>query len=366
MIKEGKFGIQEAVCLTTITISTKVFFTSPAFLTNFVGTAGWQMTMISNMTTFLAFTFICLLMKRFPGKDIIEIFGICLGPAVGFLLSFIFAAAFLMGAATLLREFVDVIKVFIYPDTTPSILVGSFVIAVAVICYLGLETLARVSKLSAYVLLIFFLMLLLLAIQNYRLTNLFPILGYGVDKTILHGLRRSSAYDEVLILTVFAASLQGSTHLKKAGYISLLLSGLIIGLGLFCFTLAFPVQTTQELTAPIYILAREIKYGSFFQRLDSLFIFIWIFSTIIAVCALFFCALSCYCKTFRLQDHRPVMVPMLILLYTLTFLSEDFSNVLKGGVQTSREYGWAIFYVLPLITLIVAALRKKKGSGQNA
>lgn len=366
MIKGGKFGVQEAVCLTTITISTKVFFTSPSFLTNFVGTAGWQMTLISDITSILAFSFIYLLLKRFPGKDIIEIFNISLGGFIGFIFSFIFSAALLESASTTLREFVDVIKVYVYVETPISYLIGILVIAVAIAVFLGLETIARVSKLTAYIMLVTYILVLLLALKNYRLTNLFPILGYGIDQTIIHGLKRSSAYEEVLVLAVFAGSLQGINHFKKAGYISLILSGGIIVLGLLCFSLAYPVETTQELTAPIYVLARDIKFGTFFQRLDPLFIFLWNFASFIAISVLFYGSVSCYCKIFRLKDTRPVIIPMTVLLFTFAMLPKDFSCVISGNVQTSREFGWIIFYVLPLITLIVAALRKQKGESKNA
>lgn len=47
MIKEGKFGVQEAICLTWITIVSKVFFSSPAVLARLIGSTGWYATLIS-------------------------------------------------------------------------------------------------------------------------------------------------------------------------------------------------------------------------------------------------------------------------------------------------------------------------------
>ncbi len=365
-INEGKFGVQEAVCLATISMSTKIFFTSPAFLTNYVGNAGWQMTLISTLTSIIAFSFIYILLKRFPGKDIIQIFDISLGRIIGFIFSFAFAAAFLEAAAMLLREFVDVIKVYVYRETPPDILIWTVVFAAVLSSFLGLETLARISKLTAYIMLVTYFILLLFAIPQYNPTNLFPFFGYGIDKTLIHGIRRSSAYEEVTILAVFAGSLQGTGYIKKAGFISLILSGFILTLGLLSFSMAYPYETTQELIAPIYVLARGIKYGTFFQRLDPIFLFLWIFASHIAISIVFYCAVSCYSKIFRLSDLRPVIGPMAILLYTLAMLPRDFASVIEGNVHNIREYGWAIFYVLPLISLIIAAIRKKKGDTQNA
>ena len=92
-----------------------------------------------------------------------------------------------------------------------------------------------------------------------------PILGYGLDRTITIGLLRSSAYAEVIILAVFAGSLQGISHIKKAGYISLFISGLLISAGLLSFSLAFEYTSTQEITAPIYEMTRMLKFRLFLK-----------------------------------------------------------------------------------------------------
>lgn len=361
MIKEGKFGVQETVCLVTITISNKVFFSSPGFLTRFVGTTGWLMTLISDAAAVLAFTFIYLLLKRFPGKNIVEIFDNSMGRVIGFIFSFTFAASFLVSAGIVLREYIDVSKVYVYPATPISLLMGAFVIIVATAAFLGLESIARVSKLFAYASLSGYILLLLLSSQNFKLSNLFPILGYGLDKTVINGLERSSAYSEVVVLAVFAGSLQGTKNIKKAGYISLILSGFIISSGLLCTSLAFPYFTIQEISAPLYMLSGIIKYGSFLQRLDPIFLFLWNTTTFITVSVLFYSSVSIYCKTFRLQDTRPVIIPLSVLLFTVAMIPKDFTSVVTTYVQGSRTSGIFVFYALPIIALITAILRKKKG-----
>lgn len=361
MINEGKFGVHEAVWMTAITIGAKLYYTSPAWLTNFVGTAGWQMTIISCLTATIAFLFVVALLKRFPGKGLIEIFDISLGRVIGLFLALLFAASLLIESSVFLREFAEVMKVYVYTETPLELIIGIFIAAVVTISLLGLETIARVAKLSAYALVFSHISLLILSIQNYNWTNLFPILGYGLDKTVIHGLRRSSAYQEIMVLAVFATSLQGIDHIRKAGFISLALSGFFIANGLFFMTLAFPVHTLQELVSPMFILARNIEYGVFFQRLESIFLFVWIFISLISVSVLFYCSASCYCKAFRLQDQGPLILPLAAIMYAAAFVSPDFPGIIQGDVQTIRDYGWAVFYAVPLITLIAAVLRKKRG-----
>lgn len=361
MIKEGKFGIQEAIFMLIITISSKIFFVSPALLAKYVGTAAWCSTIISDIGAIFAFTIIYLLLKRFPGKNIIEIFDSVMGRIFGFTFSFVFAVLFLYSSSILLREFVEVLRVYIFPEAYSSILEGVFVLTVVIASFLGLESIARISKLFGYILLFFFITILMLNVKNLNYHYLFPILGHGFNEIIIHGLKRSSAYSEVVVIAVFAGSLHGIKDIKKTGYISLVLSGLIFATVFLFLIMIYPYFSLQELTAPFYVMTRGINYGIFFQRLDPIFLILWIMSIIIAVSVLFFSAVSTYCKIFRLQDSKPIIIPMAVILFALTMAPKDFTSLVYGPIEYFREYGWIIFYGLPLIALVTAVIREKKG-----
>lgn len=366
MIQEGKIGVQEAICLTTITISTKVFFTSPSFIARFVGTAGWYMTLISAATAALGFSFVYILLKRFPGKNLVAIFDEALGRFPGFVFSFLLCAFLLFLGAIQMREFIEVIKVFALPHTPPSFLIGIFLLVILTLSYFGLETIARFSRLIAIILLVSLVSVLLISSQNYEPRFLTPLLGYGLDRTVLHGIRRNSAYGEVVILAIFAASLQGSKHIRKAGFISLLLSGLIISSSILAFSLTFPYYSVQEITAPIYQMVRMIMYGSFIQRLDPIYLFLWNISTLIAITCLFYASTVTYCRMFRISDYKPVILPFGVTMFALTLLPKDFTSVFSGYVQLTRDFGWIFFFLLPLIALVTAIIRKKGGNRSNA
>lgn len=361
MIKEGKIGVQEAVCLVIIAASNRVFFTAPTIVVQSAGTAGWYMSLIADITSIIFFTFIYLLLKRFPGRGLLEIFNITFGKFIGFLLSFVYSGSFLAATAILLREFYEILKSFALPNTPISILNGTMIAVIAVSVFWGLETIARVAKLGAFFMLFIYLLLLILSIQNFNFSNLFPILGYGIGNTAFQGITRSSAFSEVIVLAIFAGSLQGASHIKKAGYISLILSGLMVSLGIFCMQLIFPYYAFEEQVAPLYTLSTLIKYGSFFQRMDPAFLMLWLIVTVISSSIIFYSTVSSYCKTFRLQDKRPVIIPMSVILFVLTMIPEDLASVIYNYIEILRVFPIFLFYILPLAALITAIMRKKKG-----
>jgi hypothetical protein len=94
--------------------------------------------------------------------------------------------------------------------------------------WLGLESIARFSKLLVYFMLAGFVIVLALGTQNYNINNLYPIFGHGLGKTITTGIVRSSVYGEVIILAIFAKTFQGVKYIKKEGIISICLSAFLI------------------------------------------------------------------------------------------------------------------------------------------
>lgn len=365
MIKEGKFGLQEAVWLTTIAISAKVFFTSPAVLAGIVGNTSWYTTIISAIVALIGFLFIYLLLNRFPGKDLVEIFDLSLGRLFGFIFSAMLAVYILFVTITRLAEFNQVLRVYVFPLSPNWYVIGFFIVSIYVLSILGIESMARLAKLLGYFMIVGFIFTIALNIRNYNINNLYPILGYGLDKTIMTGIIRSSVYGEVIILAIFASTFQGARHIKKEGMISIGLSALLISASMLAFTLAFPYYIGQNITAPMYEMATLIDYGRFLQRVESVFLFIWIISTLISTTIVFYAFVWVFCKMFRIQDKNPIILGGVILLFAATLMFKDIMTVITSGVQFIRSFGSVMAFVLPLLSLIVAIIRQK-GAGQNA
>lgn len=365
MIREGKIGVQEAIALIVITISVKVYFTSPAYTARTIGTSSWIMTLISATTALFAFMLICKLLERFPGQNLIIAFELSLGRFFGFIASMLLILFFVFTTSIFVREFAEILKIYAFPLTPTGFVIGVYMIIIAFACYLGLEAISRSARLLVYYILAGFVIVIVLAYNQYDIHNLFPIFGYGIDKTVITGFSRSSFYGEVIILGLIAPSIQGISHIKKVGSISVIISGLIISAALFATMMAFNYATAQETASRVYELARVIRVGDFMQRLDPFFLLTWCLGSLIGGSILLYCLISSYCKAFRIQDQRPVILPFSIVLFTACMVPKDMTTIAEY-VQLSRQYGWIVYFGLPIIVLMVAVLRKKKGVEKSA
>nr|PZN09660.1 MAG: hypothetical protein DIU64_08225 [Caldicoprobacter oshimai] len=112
----------------------------------------------------------------------------------------------------------------------------------------------------------------------------------------------------------------------------------------------------------MYAVASLIHYGAFFQRVESLFLFIWNISTLIAIPLLFYIVLLIYSHLFKIDDLRPIIIPFPVILLTLSLIPSNIVELVQFYIRYLREFGWVVFYVLPAIALAMAALSKKKGA----
>ncbi len=101
------------------------------------------------------------------------------------------------------REFIDVLKYMCF-GKPPSYLLIMFISAASCWLFWVWKPLHDFPKLMAYILLAGFVIVLILAIPLYDSHRLFPILGHGLWGTITHGLRRCSAYGEIIIIGIMS------------------------------------------------------------------------------------------------------------------------------------------------------------------
>lgn len=100
--------------------------------------------------------------------------------------------------------------------------------------------------------------------------------------------------------------------------------------------------------------------------MDPLFLLQWIITTAIYISILFYTTVSIYCKLFRLQDARPVVIPIAVLVFSIAIFPKDFTSVVTEYVQGIRNYGNITFFIMPVIALIIAVIRNKRGETKCA
>ncbi|MCW2278358.1 GerAB/ArcD/ProY family transporter [Heliophilum fasciatum] len=365
-MREGKIGVRDATAWVLFMIVPKLMLTSPSDVAEMVGSATWLMTLIAVATALLLFWFVSHLFKWFPGEHFIAILENIFGRWLGGLLALVMAATFFYNGAMTARELEALLKTFFLPLSPPEFILLLISLAVAALLYFGFESLSRTAGFFMAPVLWGVVLIFVLAIPNYQLAYLFPLFGYGLDKTIMTGLMRNSVYGDVISLAVIAPSLQGLVHLRKSGIAGVAIAGFFVAMGLMCYSLNYSYITAKENTVPLLIMARGIEFGRFFQRFETIFLFIWSISCVLMVAINLYMAASIYGKVFRIDDHKVMILPLALILNFVALYPRDLDQLTTVHIHGLRTYGWFVYFGIPLAALGVAWIGRKRGKRYNA
>jgi spore germination protein (amino acid permease) len=338
---------------------TEIMFTAPRSDAELLGPAVWHGYLIRTLLAMAAFLILSRLMDRFPGHDLVFVYKKVFGNVAGSTFSLLLGAAFLFQAIRFTREFSEAIKVYVYSSTPPSFIMIFFLFAVLVILYFGFETVARTSALFLLPVLFGYLLIYILGFPLYKYCNLFPVLGFGMSRDLTFSIENISFFGESLSLAVILSSLQGNKYFKNSGLRGIAISGLFTAAGTLAYTMAFSYPVGLENVIPAFSFTSVIELGTFFQRFDSVFLFIWSIGAMVTVAIDTYIFLSIYCKVFKINDHKPLVLPMGILIFSAGIMVKDLSTLSFVIIPFFRKYAGIIYFGLPLLALLFAAIRRQ-------
>ncbi|MCC9294091.1 endospore germination permease [Clostridium sp. MT-14] len=364
-MNEGNIGLFQAVSLVVLAIINKIFYSSAAAIVQRVGTAAWYSTLGSCIISLVFFCIIYMLMKRFPGMNLIQIFDEVVGKFLGKILGMILCAYCVFYAGSNLREFVDMIKIYNLPQTPPSFIMGCILLVSMLITYFGFKGLGQLCGICLVPVILGLVLVFSMAYPIYNFNHLKPYLGYGIIKTLKSEFLRSSSYSEFIILFVVTDSLRDLKEIKKAGIISIIFSGIVF---MFCFMFylaSFNYAFGEENISGIFELSKTIYFNRFIQRVETIFLMTWVIPSMITTAIAFYICISIYCKIYNIKDHKPLLLPFAFLVFVVAIIPKNIMELISINLALIREYSMFINYFIPTAVLIIAILLKRKGGNSN-
>jgi len=259
-----------------------------------------------------------------------------------------------------LRTFTERIETILFIDTIPSILMLGVLPAVLVACKLKLKFLGRFTELLEIMLTIVFVIVIVIAMQNFDITNIIPVTTYDIPGAFLGSIAFLSVMASYGYVFFFGDSITQRHQLLKAGTSAALLIG-IVGIGLILITVgAFGPKVTSVLAQPLFLALKSSNVLGVFEGIESLFVSVWIiadfamliFHTIIASVILK--------KLFKLQSRATMIAPILFIAYMLSiviannfFVIMDFSNYIISPLNI------VMGVIIPMLSFIIIKTKNR-------
>ena len=302
---------------------------------------------------------ICNLLKPFPGQDILDISEFLFGKYFKILVGILFVCYLLLTCSYLLRDFCEGLKIIYFTRTHIYYILAIFVITIGIVAKLGDKAVINANMLILPIALLGIIFILLANTKNLVPQKVFPILGYGVNKTFISGIGNLYSFGNIGILYFLPSYLKDVKKLKKISIISVVISSLYLILTLTCLLVMFPFTLKNNEIMPLYLASRYIEFGTFFQRVDSVFLFIWIWTMILHLSILLMFSIKVVQKISIIRNRNLIVYLSCIIIVAISIIPKNLVEI--NFFETNIYKYMVLFFILGagIFILILANLKNK-------
>ena len=300
------------------------------------------------------------LIKNFPSCDIIDISEYLGGKVFKTIIGFIFMFYFIFSSSVIIRNFSEGLKEIFYPMTNIVFILLAFAITCCITNRFEFSTNIKVNLILMPIILISILFLFTSNIQNFSLRRVLPILGDGIYSTFITGLGNLGAFGGIVSLYFLPPFLKEPEKLKKITIASIFIGTVYLFLCVGTLLFMFSYLDQIEELLPLYSASRYIEFGTFLQRLESVFLLIWVLE--IACYLSIFTKLSSLIlkKMCNCNDSRPFAYITSVLVFSISVLP---ANNAIAGLMESMVYKYLVFaivFFLGISILLLANIKKRR------
>lgn len=240
-----------------------------------------------------------------------------------------------------------------YLQNTNYYLVGILVIITSlIICYKGIETIARISQLSFVTTLILVVIIEALLIKYVEIGNILPFFsGDNYIKDILDGAIYHASTCSLLIMTLLSIpknKIRQEQKYNSTIIIFYLLSSLALTLVMFFVVSCFGYNMATLFRYPEYILLKKIGLSNSELHLENLLAFRWIFY-MIALANICTYGIMCGAESFTKKTKLRNII--IIILCGLSVIGGKTAGPIPHSINNVKHY-FVPYIALPMFLVL--------------
>ena len=361
-MENPKIGNLEAIAFFVIISINGILLSSSQFIVQQCSSSSLINALFVTITMIAIIFIFCLLLKNFVGNSLLDVSEYLGGRILKFIVGIVFIIYFICRVSFFLRKMSECLQILYYPMTNMIFIASLFCIAAGIIVSFKNNSIFKSAILLLPILLATIVLVFIGNSKNFHFENIYPILGNGTNATFLSGFTNVFAFCGLAYLFFLPSKLKNPEKLTKISIISVILSGIFLLFAVADILFIFgDVLNISELF-PIYASVRRIEFGTFFQRLDAIFLLL---CTLCFICTLSF---NTYLITDILKnitntsDSKPFIVPCLLIILGFA-LSIKQNSMLKFLENTFSKILFFVLAIIVIFIILISANIKKKMTG---
>lgn len=273
-----KIGNKEAIALlVTITFNHIVLNITKTIIDTTVSASLLNVLYIGLIA--LIFTcIICYFLNKFSTFDLLDISKYLGGNVLKWIIGIIFVAYFIFFTGMLLHMFSSCLQIIYFPYTKTFYITLLFIISAVVACSRKYNGIYRSTFIIFPFIIISTLFLFFSNMSYFQPEKMYPIFGNGLFTTFVSGICNIFAFQALAYIYFMPPVLKEPDKIKKVAVSAIVLSCIFLLICVAVILYMFNGFVDTDELMPLYSAVKYIEYGSFFQKMDSIFVLIWIIS----------------------------------------------------------------------------------------
>ena len=364
-MNHSKIGTFEAITLILSVIIVHTVLSLPKTLLNTTNSATFINLIYVSILAIIFVIIVCKLFKKFPGMDILDISEFLGGKVLKSVVGSLFIIYFVVSSSMFLRTFCEYLRIIYYPSTNVIFLISIFIIAICIVNSLEFNAAFKANSIITPFALISIILLFFANIRYFSPERMFPILGKGFFNTFVIGIGNIYAFSGIVCIYFLPPLLKEPEKLRKVAITSVCFSACYIILAVSTIIFMFPFFLKVDEIIPMYATATYVEFGTFFQRLEAIFLLIWLIEFCCYLTILNMFSIHFFRKITKINYIKPLVIPFGLILLGISLIpsNQTVTRVFESVVYPFMMLG--ITFVVGFSTLLFAYDKKKKQVVKN-
>ncbi len=357
-------NIEAIAFLSIISINSMILSTSQELIRSCSSASLITAILVSILAIVVVIIF-CSLSKTFSGKGLLDITDFLGGKPLKFIVGIFFIAYFTFRASLFLKKICDCLQIVYYPMTNVLFIALLFCIATGIVLFFKNNSLFKASVLILPVIFTSVVLIFIGNGKNFNFQNIFPVLGNGIKTTFISGLSNIYAFYGIAYLLFIPNKLKHPEKVQKITLIAIIISAIFLLISSANILFLFGEKFSDTEFFPLYISVRSIEFGTFFERLDAMFLLLCIIGFIPVLSLNAYVVLDIFKNITNISNSKPVVFAYLLTVLGIMMCYKLNSTIFFFETTVAKVLLFIFGLIIPFLILVLANIKKKFVGGNR-
>lgn len=363
MDNDYKLDTIEFVTLIVTILINKLVINLPYNILNVTKTGSIVNTIFIGIIGFFILSIMLKLENNFPNSDILDISNYTGGKTFGIIVGFFSILLLFLSSCIILQGFSNSVHNLYFTDFSIPYIVIFFIIEILIANLIGFKTISRMNLLIAPIAATSIFVIFLIIFQDAKIGNFAPILGENYYNTFVLGISNIFSLFIIGYFLFLKPLVKHQETYNKSCKISYWICWFVLFISMLCISKIYNYSTEEPISS-LSVVIKQLDLGTFIERIDSLFIFVWIISIFSFLNFTTFLMNNIFKKIFQINDSKMISFITTTILLGLGLIPFDTSQV-KFIENTVYKYSINIFvFGFGILILLIANIKKAVSKGK--